>query len=170
MTCTHTDTKRQDEKIKLKIQFSASEFSLNSGKQNISTTGSRQKQETSQCDLDGGWASLIRLALSLGDMSAGGWWPEGGRGLFYSSSSSSSFSRAVRSPPPVVTPPLPLRRCHGVDAMVTASAEQRAVATGAGAAAALLSVCLLYFVNEHTFSHQLKYTKTILFNIILKHS
>lgn len=150
MTCTHTDTKRQDEKIKLKIQFSASEFSLNSGKQNISTTGSRQKQETSQCDLDGGWASLIRLALSLGDMSAGGWWPEGGRGLFYSSS---SFSRAVRSPPPVVTPPLPLRRCHGVDAMVTASAEQRAVATGAGAAAALLSVCLSVCCTSLTNTH-----------------
>lgn len=48
---------------------------------NIFMTGSRERQETSHYDLDGSRPLLIRPTLSLGDMSAGCWRPEGGRGL-----------------------------------------------------------------------------------------
>lgn len=119
----------------------------------------RERRAMAECDLDGRRASLIRLALSLGDMSAGGLVAGGGPWPFHSDS-----SRAVPSPSPAVTP-LRLPPCQGVNAMATASAEHRAVATGAGTVPRRLPYC----VNTHTIPcvctrthapfHQLNYRR-----------
>lgn len=109
-----------------------------------------------ECDQDGRRASLIRLALSLGDMSAGGLVAGGGPWPFHSDS-----SRAVPSPSPAVTP-LRLPPCQGVNAMATASAEHRAVATGAGDRRwhrAASSAILCKHTHRHTHFHQLDYRR-----------
>lgn len=106
-----------------------------------------------ECDQDGRRASLIRLALSLGDMSAGGLVAGGGPWPFHSDS-----SRAVPSPSPAVTP-LRLPPCQGVNAMATASAEHRAVATGAGTVPRRLPYYVNTHTDTHTHFHQLDYRR-----------